>query len=61
MTNPTFSVASALGNGNILKTKTFLTFLIYAHGLLAAYQDLSKVPVYSTLPKKKAARAAIRR
>lgn len=56
--NSTFSVTSAFGDENILKTKVFLTFLIHAHGLLAAYPDLSKVPFYSTLPKKKAARTS---
>jgi hypothetical protein len=58
LTHPTFSVPSARGDENILKTKVFLTFPVYAHGLLAAYPDLSKVPFYSTLPKKKAARTS---
>jgi len=55
---PGASPPSPSKNENILKTKVFLTFLIHAHGLLAAYPDLSKVPFYSTLPKKKAARTS---
>jgi hypothetical protein len=50
--NSTFSVTSAFGDENILKTKVFLTFGVFTTGLSACQASVGKASNLANVAKK---------